>query len=206
MKITILNINNKINDELEQLYDEQLYINKKVLLSDNFYFADNEHRIIIEAKAVDEIFDFIEWHKGSRTDIRVEQGGIMLGNRYYDCDKNLHYTIVKKVIVAEKAEGTSAFLEITPECWNDMYEQKDSYIAESGNEVVIVGWFHTHPNMLPVFMSGTDRNTQKQFFNGENTYSVVINPQRHLIKAFRAEQCFPTQAVLLLSDMNKKEE
>ncbi len=202
MKIKILNVNNKINDEKEQLFEEESIINGNILLSDNFYSADKKYKLIVKENAVKEIFEFIKWDMGNLPGDRIEQGGILLGKRFYDSSRNVHYTIVGKVITADTANGSPAFLEITPECWSVMHDKKDNYIEESGEEVVIVGWFHTHPNMLPVFMSGTDRNTQELFFNGDNTYSMVINPQRHLIKAFRAAQCFPTQAFLLVSGMS----
>ncbi len=201
MKIKILNVNDKINDEKEQPFEEKSIINGTILLSDNFYSADKEHKLIVKQDAVKEIFEFIKWDMGKLPETRVEQGGILLGKRFFDSSKNVHYTIVSKVITADTANGSSAFLEITPECWSAMHDKKDNYIEESGEKIIIVGWFHTHPNMLPVFMSETDKNTQKLFFNGDNTYSLVINPQRHLIKAFRAAPCFPTQAFLLISEM-----
>lgn len=206
MKIEILNINTQMNDECIRTFDEKNDINGQVRLSDNYYSADKNHKLIIKASAVKEIFDFIEWDTGVREDIRVEQGGVLLGRRYFDSDNEIHYVIVSKAITSEEATGSSAFLEITPHCWQIIHEKIDEYKEQSGGDVVIVGWFHTHPNMLPVFMSGTDRNTQKTFFDGENTYSVVINPQRHLIKAFRAADCKPVQAFLeCLEDSNVEE-
>lgn len=206
MKIKILNVNNTMNEEQNKVFDEELIIGSHALLSDNFYSADKMYKLIVSSEAVNQIFEFIEWKVGKRSDIRVEQGGILLGNRFFDPSKNIHFTIVSKAITADAAEGSSDFLKMTPECWGVMHDKKDTYIEESGENVVIVGWFHTHPNMLPVFMSETDRNTQKLFFDGENTYSVVINPQRHLIKAFRSAHCFATQAFFLMPDISNTEE
>jgi len=79
-----------------------------------------------------------------------------------------------------------------------MHDKKDKYNRETGESSVIIGWFHTHPNMLSCFMSGTDRHTQSLFFDGDNTYSIVFNPQRHLLKAFRSKECLATQAFLML--------
>lgn len=197
MKISILSVNNQMNDEIELAFDVSKNISGNVILSDNFYSADKNHKLLILPNAVKEIFDFIEWEIGKRADVRVEQGGVLLGKRFYDPEKDIHFVIVSKVIVSENADGSSAFLEITPECWRIIHDRIDEYKLISDDNVVIVGWFHTHPNMLSVFMSGTDRNTQRLFFDGDNTYSVVINPQRHLIKAFRAAECYPTQAFLL---------
>jgi len=197
MGIVIYSINNYANQETIKCYHEAELMKRFVRLSDNFFAADESHKLILMPNAVKEIFQYIEWDIGPRTDVRVEQGGILLGNRYYDEEKKLHFVIVEKALMARSAEGTSGYLEISHECWADMHKQKDAYNVEHQKNTVIVGWFHTHPNMLSCFMSGTDRKTQSLFFDGENTFSVVINPQRHLFKAFRGKECYPTQAFLM---------
>jgi proteasome lid subunit RPN8/RPN11 len=198
MKIEIYGVNNKVNEEITAVYDEKELLTGYVRLSDNFASADASYKLILHSRVVGDIFDFIEWDTGMRTDICVEQGGILLGRRYYDSEKGIHFAVVSKAITAEKAIGSSGHLEITHECWRDMHEKKDAYNGESGEDAIIVGWFHTHPNGLSCFMSGTDRNTQNLFFDGDNTYSIVINPQRHLLKAFRSKECYPVQAFLVL--------
>lgn len=198
MDIIIHGINNKANEEQAYTYDESRLISGKIQLSDNFSAALRTHKLILRPEAVREIFNFIEWDVGQRLDSRVEQGGILLGKRYYDCQKDIHFAVVHKAITADGADGSTGYLDISRECWGIMHDKKDAYNRETGKNVVIVGWFHTHPNGLPCFMSGTDRNTQSHFFNGENTYSIVINPQRHLLKVFRAKECHAVQAFLML--------
>lgn len=198
MNITIYGINNKANEEQADIYEESRLISGKIRLSDNFSAAPRTHKLILKPEAVREIFNFIEWDVGQRLDSRMEQGGILLGKRYYDCQKDIHFTLVHKVITADGADASPGDLDISCECWGIMHDKKDDYNRETGKNAVIVGWFHTHPNELPCFMSGTDRNTQSLFFDGENTYSIVINPQRHLLKAFRAKECHAAQAFLML--------
>lgn len=206
MKITIYHVNNKANEELVGTYEETLIRKSNIHLSDNFSSASTSHKIILYTEAVRDIFDFIEWNTGQRSTHRVEQGGILVGKRYYDEGKDIHYVIVSKAITADCAIGTSAYLEITPECWSIMHDKKDDYNRNTGENAVIVGWFHTHPNMLSCFMSGTDRDTQKLAFDSDNTYSIVINPQRHLLKAFRSKDCLAAQAFLLLDSPSEMEE
>jgi proteasome lid subunit RPN8/RPN11 len=201
MDIVIHSINNSANQEILTNYNESDFIKGDVRLSDNFSSAENTHKIILNNEVVREIFEFIEWDTGLRSDIRDEQGGILLGKRYYDADQNIHFVIVSKAITAVGAIESSGYLEITHECWSDMHQKKDEHNEETGQNLIIVGWFHTHPNMLSCFMSGTDRNTQNLFFDGDNTYSLVINPQRHLLKAFRAKECYPAQAFLNISEV-----
>ena len=198
MNITIYRVNNKVNEEKDREYDEKKLMKGVVRLNDNFSSAAPSHKLIIEPEAVREIFDFIEWDTGKRTDFRNEQGGILVGKRYFDKERDIHYVVASKAITADNATGSTGYLDITHECWRVMHEKTDEYNRKNGEDSVIIGWFHTHPNMLSCFMSSTDRNTQKNFFDGENTYSIVINPQRHLLKAFRSKECVAAQAFLLL--------
>lgn len=198
MDIVIRSVNNKANEEQAQVYDERRLISGEVRLSDNFSAALRTHKLILKPEAVREIFNFIQWDVGQRPDSRIEQGGILLGKRYYDCQKDIHFALVHKAITADGADGSTGYLDISRECWGIMHDKKDAYNRQTAENVVIIGWFHTHPNGLPCFMSGTDRSTQSLFFPGENTYSIVINPQRHLLKAFRAKECHAVQAFLIL--------
>jgi proteasome lid subunit RPN8/RPN11 len=198
MKITIHAVNDRANDELPRAYDEGELFNGPVRLSDNFALAVNSHKVILQQQAVEEIFEFIEWRKGLRVDLRVEQGGILIGKRYLDSRSGVHFSVVSKAITANNAVGTTGFLEISQECWKEMHDELDAYREETSENVIIIGWFHTHPNMLSCFMSGTDRATQDAFFSSELAYSIVINPQRHLIKAYRSCECLPAQAILVL--------
>ena len=203
MNITIYNVNNSVNEETREVYNEIGLCGGEVRLSDNFASAEPTHKLIIKHEAVREIFDFIEWEIGQRNDIRVEQGGILLGKRYYDCENNIHFVVVSKAITANDAIGSTGHLDITHECWSKMHEKKDEYNARSGENAIIAGWFHTHPNALSCFMSGTDRYTQNLFFNDDNTYAIVINPQRHLLKAYRSKECFDTQAFLIVNSQKE---
>ena len=198
MKITIHSVNNSANQEFSDTYDETILFNGIIRSSDNAPKGDPHYKLILQHKAVREIFDFIEWDRGERPDSRDEQGGILLGKRYYDAEKDIHYAIVSKSITAEDAVGSSGYLDMTQECWRNMHSKKDDYNEATGENAVIIGWFHTHPNSLSCFMSSTDRNTQDLFFDGENTYSIVFNPQRQLLKAFRASECYATQAFLII--------
>jgi proteasome lid subunit RPN8/RPN11 len=42
----------------------------------------------------------------------------------------------------------------------------------------VIGWYHSHPN-LGAFFSGTDRKTQREFFNREYHLGLVIDPVRN---------------------------
>jgi len=55
----------------------------------------------------------------------------------------------------------------------------------------VVGWFHTHPNSLPAFMSGTDRATQRSFFSAGWHFALGLNPHRRLAACFHAADADP---------------
>jgi proteasome lid subunit RPN8/RPN11 len=45
----------------------------------------------------------------------------------------------------------------------------------SANGKTVVGWYHSHPD-LGVFFSGTDRRTQRAFFNQPHCIGLVVDP------------------------------
>ncbi|MDR2368421.1 MAG: hypothetical protein LBF58_10015 [Deltaproteobacteria bacterium] len=198
MYIIIHKTNNGLNEEQKRVFDEKLLLKGDIRLNDNFALADPSHKLILRPDAVREIFDFVEWDVGQRLDVRDEQGGILIGKRFLDEGRGIHYVVVTKSISADGAHGSMGSLEITNQCWGLMHDKKDDYNREIDQKAIIVGWFHTHPNQLGCFMSSVDRYTQDLFFDGDNTYSIVINPQRHLLKAYRAKTCLDAQAFLLL--------
>jgi len=64
---------------------------------------------------------------------------------------------------------------------------------------MIVGWYHSHPN-LGVFFSGIDRATQSAFFNYPYALGLVIDPIRRQRKCFfgGASEELDTQAIGVL--------
>jgi proteasome lid subunit RPN8/RPN11 len=47
----------------------------------------------------------------------------------------------------------------------------------------VIGWYHSHPN-LGAFFSGTDRRTQRAFFNQPHSLGLVVDPIRKEKKWF----------------------
>jgi proteasome lid subunit RPN8/RPN11 len=48
---------------------------------------------------------------------------------------------------------------------------------EVSDGIQVVGWYHSHPN-IGAFFSGTDRKTQRAFFNHPYSVGLVIDPVR----------------------------
>jgi proteasome lid subunit RPN8/RPN11 len=138
-----------------------------------------KHEFFIDFSAFDFIANHIQW--GYRTDDNVvEQGGLLLGNSFKDPDTDIVYAVVEKAVSGDLARGTSSYLEVTHETWKEMLD----YVDNQETDLQVIGWYHTHPNNLDVFMSGTDRATQSRLFCNDWQFAIVLNPHRKIWKAF----------------------
>ena len=142
--------------------------------------------LLITPQAKLQIFEHIFWGDSNSTN-NVEQGGLLIGKSYIDNYQNIKFGIVERVICAKTAIGTSAYLQIGHETWKSMIDEFDIFSdLYTDKNIQIVGWYHTHPKMT-VFMSGTDRNTQEKMFSKDWQYSIVLNPQRQIWRAFNGK-------------------
>lgn len=147
-----------------------------------------EHPLLyISEQAEREIKEHISWDK--KTSVNVyEQGGILIGKPFLIGKSILG--IVECVIPAKLSQASAAYLEMGTETWGKMLDIYDENYKDKG--LYVIGWFHTHPNSLSVFMSFTDMETQRGFFNQDWHFSVVLNPHRRLIACFNsanADKC-----------------
>ncbi|MFB2876467.1 Mov34/MPN/PAD-1 family protein [Floridanema aerugineum] len=117
-----------------------------------------------------------------KSNLRVEQGGILFGNAYSDPHYGI-YVEITAAVAAPKTIGTGASLEFTSDSWLSIM----NYARSQHPQENIVGWYHSHPN-LGVFMSGTDMNTQRAFFHHPWCLSIVCDPVRKQIGYFLGER------------------
>ena len=102
------------------------------------------------------------------------------------------YGVVKRSIPAKTSKSTRSHMEISHKDWKDMADEIDKYIEMESENLQIIGWFHTHPNNLEVFMSGIDLTTQRMIFSQDWQFAVVFNPHRKRWKVFHgrdADEC-----------------
>lgn len=161
-------------------------------LASDFRNGSKAHHLYIKSEAVKKIVRHISW--GSSAEInKVEQGGILLGRAYRDQDQNTTFGVIEDAIPGETAVGTSAYLEMDHATWKKMIDQADALVDSNlERELHILGWYHTHPNQLDVFMSRTDQGTQARFFSNDWQFAIVLNPHRKIWRAFHgenAEEC-----------------
>jgi proteasome lid subunit RPN8/RPN11 len=123
-----------------------------------------------------------------KTNLSVEQGGILFGNAYQDPELGI-YVDITAAVAAPATVGTGAHLDFTPNSWTGIMD----YAKAQHPDDNIVGWYHSHPN-LSAFMSGTDMNTQRAFFYHPWCLSIVYDPCREDMKFFlgrTAQQVIP---------------
>lgn len=102
---------------------------------------------------------------------RIEMGGLLLGRVHkLENERPRKVVHITNFVRAAQFQGTAVSLRMDTEVWN-------SARSISGDDEFIVGWYHSHPN-LGVFFSGTDRKTQKDFFDNDYSLGLVIDPVR----------------------------
>lgn len=73
---------------------------------------------------------------------------------------------------------------------------------EGAEQLKVLGWYHTHPNNLDVFLSSTDMETVRLKYYKPEKYSVVLNPHRGIFRAFAGGNAIEVPVIMLLDDRN----
>lgn len=197
--LTKIVINRKSEYEPECL-DEPLDFDGKMSNPQN----DERYYLILEKNTAQKLKDSLDWGMKTKRN-RVEQGGILLGR--VACYENEIYCFVENILLADTT-GDPVFVEFTNEMWAVMQEElaKMNAAFDSSEKLAIVGWFHTHPNGLAVFMSGTDMQTQRLNFSQKWQASLVMNPHMRKYRVFfgaRAVEGKVVSAAKLKSNRHK---
>lgn len=163
--------------------------------------ADDEGCLLLMTEtARREMFEFIQWKNMKTQANRNEQGGLMAGIHCSVPGYEGKVCIVRHVFPLHEASSSSGYLDASASDWGAAYARMDQLSAQLGERLEPLGWFHTHPNDLPIFMSGTDRFTQKKIFGGEYSYAVVLNPHTGRWGAFRSDDAHDACCVMLDTD------
>ena len=142
------------------------------------FSGKHEYKLLIGKNVYDKLCSHIDWGRNTSKN-QNEQGGVLLGDVYIDPETNIIWGVVNNIVPAINAYGTSAYLQMDHKTWKEIIDTIDrQYSIDNHDKAHIIGWYHTHPKNLAVFMSGTDMDTQKSFFSKDWKYSIVINPQR----------------------------
>jgi proteasome lid subunit RPN8/RPN11 len=172
--------------------------NIEEMLNSEINNCECTHKLYLTKDASLQIFKHIGWGKSTEYN-SVEQGGILLGYTYYDEKQKLLYGVVEIAIPALTAKGSSTYLKFDHNTWKAMINKVDNIILniEKNRQLYIIGWYHTHPGRLSVFMSSTDRNTQKRMFSQDWQYAIVLNPQNKIWKVFNGSKTIECRGFIL---------
>ena len=143
---------------------------------------DKSHRIYFLPSALRDLDEHIWWGQYTKSN-HVEQGGLMVGNVFVEPGDGFVYAIVEHLVPMHGAKGSPGFLEMDTDAFYDAIQEAQKLIDQN-NSTRQIGWYHTHPNTLDVFMSDTDRRNQRHSFSQDWQFAVVLNPHRKICRAF----------------------
>jgi len=110
-----------------------------------------------------------EAQRSIETDLEV--AGILLGTRSAD------NSIIKvsHIAVARDEDSSPVHFKFTYSVWDDLIDQMDEMSQKAGEELLLLGWYHTHPNMA-VFLSRYDLRTHRDFARPYQ-FALVLAPK-----------------------------
>jgi len=170
-----------------------------------FFCARNEEapvRVFLSLDALRRVWD----HVGRRcyacgclpASVNVERGGALVGE--YAIDPNgRRFIVINSVVPAPHAPSTRSTINIRAEDWVQIYTE-----IERMNGQRLLGWYHSHPS-LGVFMSGTDRETQRRTFAADWQVGLVVDPSNESLGFFVGEHAQPAKWVALFDDRARRE-
>lgn len=138
--------------------------------------------IIFTPKAAAELDKHILWGKTTPQNI-VELMGYMVGRVFYSKENGILIGVCECTVPID-ALGNSTYFEATEEQMFDVTEKSKEIAKSLGDDYRIIGWYHTHPGNLSVFMSGTDERNQRALFPLDWHFAVVLNPQKRVWRGF----------------------
>lgn len=140
--------------------------------------------LYITEKARIDLFEHIGFGN-PRPENRMEQGGILVGRVIRDPRTHEIAAIVESIVPGTGATASPISLELGTEVWASMLARLEAQPKTNHTSNQIIGWYHTHPNNLEVFMSGIDMETQRRLFPRDWQFAVVLNPHQQRWRVFQ---------------------
>ena len=111
-----------------------------------------------------------EGQRSIKTDKEV--AGILLGTTSSDNQA----IKVSHIAVARDEDSSPVHFKFTYSVWDDLIDQIERMSRKAGEELLLLGWYHTHPNMS-VFLSRYDLRTHRDFHRPYQ-FALVLAPRR----------------------------
>ena len=186
----------KIEGEIKEKLIKPLPEDQCHRISTEELHGRNADQVVFSKAALSDVIEHIEFGEKTKKNV-VEQGGIYIGKPcVLASGERLGY--VEAAIAAPNTRGTSTYVEFNHDTWRyflSTFEDRKEQ-GEYDADDVILGWYHTHPNSLGVFMSGTDMGTQREQFYRPWNSAIVINPHRKFIAGFYGKDATPAEVIL----------
>jgi proteasome lid subunit RPN8/RPN11 len=114
--------------------------------------------------------------------LTFEQGGLLLGRLFEHTPGGAIVALcIDEVVPASDGIGTEVALTMPTTVW-------DAARKRLRSDQVVIGWYHSHPN-LGAFFSSTDRSTQAAFFHHPYSLGWVIDPVNNEEALFLGPRC-----------------
>ena len=123
-----------------------------------------------------EVRDNIIQHLSSKS---TELGGLLFGAAFTAGAELANAPMMVQItnsIESQTYQSTGVSLRMDTEIW----DRAKPFLE---NQEIVVGWYHSHPN-LGAFFSGIDRQNQAAVFHHPYSLGLVIDPIRHEEKWF----------------------
>ena len=111
-----------------------------------------------------------EGQRSIKTDKEV--AGILLGTKSSDNQA----IKISHIAIARDEDSSPVHFKFTYSVWDDLIDQMERMSREAGEELLLLGWYHTHPNMS-VFLSRYDLRTHRDFHRPYQ-FALVLAPRR----------------------------
>ncbi|MCO4769171.1 MAG: Mov34/MPN/PAD-1 family protein [Deltaproteobacteria bacterium] len=122
---------------------------------------------------------YLEWAVAKRLqfeaqrsiEVDLEVAGILLGTRSADSQ----IIKVSHIAVARDEDSSPVHFKFSYSVWDDLIDQMEELSQKAGEELLLLGWYHTHPNMA-VFLSRYDLRTHRDFARPYQ-FALVLAPK-----------------------------
>ena len=121
--------------------------------------------------------------------VDLEVAGILLGTRSAD-DSVIK---VSHIAVAKDEDSSPVHFKFSYSVWDDLIDQMEELSNEAGEELLLLGWYHTHPG-FGIFLSDRDQFIQQSFFDVPYQVAVVYDPKSREHGLFTWRDGKPTRA------------
>lgn len=180
----------------------------RTLISDQFRLSEDAMCVFLKPDAAEELYGHINWGQRTRTNVR-EQGGILVGY-FYDASPEGEppkiYAEIEHIIPCRHPQiSEEAYIYMSADNWKEMYDELDRMNETLDRKMVLVGWYHTHPDNIPTAFSGIDVETHSTKFTYSYSVGLVFNPQRKKWTVYYGPDCKEGYGVMLL-DRKKQPE